>query len=32
MQILNHHGIDWMEYDADELDTQLKVAKKIAKK
>ena len=32
MQILNHHGIDWMGYDADELDTQLKVAKKIAKK
>ena len=32
ISLVNRLGIDWLEYDKDELDTQVDVAKKYAKK
>ena len=31
MSLVNRLGIDWLDYDEDELDTQLDIAKKYAK-
>lgn len=32
MHLLNRLGIDWLEYDKEDLDAQMKVAKGVAKK